>query len=102
MNLSHNKIEEVSNFDQTSELKELRLNDNKIHSISNSIEKLQKLSMLDLGNNKLPNTKFLTSLAKLPKLINLSIRNNIFEIAEEDEEKIFKTLPKLYILNNKK
>ncbi|KAJ3267809.1 hypothetical protein HK104_005604 [Borealophlyctis nickersoniae] len=70
-------------------LRELRLNDNKIITIPESIRKLPSLEILDLGNNLISHLTDLSSLSGCMKLVNLTLKGNpvVQTLAKEEEQK---------------
>ncbi|TPX59135.1 hypothetical protein PhCBS80983_g02667 [Powellomyces hirtus] len=76
LSAAHNQIRVFPDLRLLPALKELRLNDNKIMSISDNVRFLPALEILDMGNNVMRSIADVASLASLNGLINLNLKGN--------------------------
>ncbi|KAI8343880.1 hypothetical protein BC941DRAFT_497280 [Chlamydoabsidia padenii] len=100
---SHNKLKEVPNLSgQSASLKELRLNDNKIVTIPNTLRKCQALAIIDLGNNRISKWSDIASLGSLLNLHNLNLRGNPITKNKDYKDKILALVPSLRVLDGER
>mmetsp|Transcript_21385 Transcript_21385/g.52391 ORF Transcript_21385/g.52391 Transcript_21385/m.52391 type:complete len:455 (-) Transcript_21385:132-1496(-) len=79
LSISHNHVSEISETDigiHLVNLKELRMNDNKIRNLPKSISKLSCLSLLDLGRNNITSLDDILPLKTIMSLRNLNLLGN--------------------------
>ncbi len=76
LSLSHNQIREVAYISEQFYLHELKLNDNKIRSLPETLAKNVKLEILDLGNNQIREYDDIKILSQLKNLKNLNLKGN--------------------------
>jgi hypothetical protein len=76
LSLSHNQIREVSYISDLFYLHELKLNDNKIRNLPETLAKNVRLEILDLGNNQIREYDDIKILAQLKGLKNLNLKGN--------------------------
>jgi Leucine-rich repeat (LRR) protein len=73
LSLSKNNLQQIPNLTVCVNLQELRINNNEISSISDSITIAPKLKILDISNNKIDSWESVEHLLKLQLLTNLSM-----------------------------
>merc|ERR1712187_801620 len=81
-------------------LAELRLNGNKITTLTGALKSLPKLSILDIGNNLITDLSALEPLRGMLWIKSISVLGN--PVAQQDLKDLFATLPKLEIINDKR
>lgn len=102
LNLSHNLITVIQGLEKMTELKEIKINENKIEAISEeSFANNYALRIADLGKNAISTSTDLIGLKGLKKMQSLSLLSNPV-LKEWDEDDAQQMLPRLEIFNNKK
>ncbi len=81
LNLNHNKVEDISYLSNFENLRELRLQDNKISVIPESLGKLTRLKELDLSKNDISDIP--ESFSQLTNLIVLNLNRNKLKVIPE-------------------
>ena len=79
LTLSHNEIVSVPDLSRFPGLVELRLNSNLIEDIGEEIRSLEKLELLDIGNNKIASMDAIAPVFEMEHLQNLSLMKNQIE-----------------------
>jgi len=104
LSIGHNRLHAFPDLKNLPALAELRLNGNKIPSVTSVVSQLPKLGILDVGNNVISEFQGLEPLRGLLWLKSLTLQGNT--VAEEGAEKklegLLASLKKLEILNNKR
>ena len=83
-------------------LKEIRLNDNKITQIPETLRKCNAIEIMDFGNNGLANWSDIAALGSLQKLHNLNLKGNPLAKKKDYLEKILDLVPSLRILDGER
>ncbi|KAJ3162010.1 hypothetical protein HDU86_005708 [Geranomyces michiganensis] len=83
LSAAHNQIRVFPDLRHLPALKELRLNDNKILTISDDVRYLPALEILDMGNNLIRSISDVASLASLAGLVSLNLKGNPFVAKEK-------------------
>ena len=103
MTMSHNQIRELTGIENNTSLTQLRVNDNKIMRIPETISSSALLEILDLGNNKISGKEYIKDLKALPKLQQVNLKGNPMKESEEDIVAYAKEMcSKLLIINNRR
>eukprot|EP00051_Salpingoeca_urceolata_P027894 m.483796 g.483796 ORF g.483796 m.483796 type:complete len:507 (-) comp23083_c0_seq1:144-1664(-) len=102
VSLSHNSLRQCPDFSTASSLKELRLNNNKIVSIPQTLGRNLHLCLLDLGQNLIQSVEDLEPLKELQFLQNLNLKGNPVASTPDYEVKVRALLPSLRILDNRR
>ncbi len=77
LSAGHNRLNSIpASFGSLLRLAELRLNDNALNSLPPELASCQGLRLIDLGNNLFPDFESVAPLAKLRRLVNLTLRGN--------------------------
>lgn len=93
--LAHNDLHRLPDMRGARELRELRLNDNRITGIERQLADCHSLQVIDLGNNLLRDFEFLRALAHLRHTIrNVNLRGN--PIAKTDAEELAKRIREMF------
>lgn len=77
LSLSKNNLTQIPNLTVCVNLQELRINNNEISTISDSITIAPKLKILDISNNKIDSWESVEYLLKLQLLTNLSLNGKL-------------------------
>lgn len=83
-------------------LKELRLNDNQITEIPETLRKCTALEIIDFGNNQIKEWKDIASLGSLLNLHNLNLKGNPLAQKKDYLEKVLDLIPSLRILDGER
>ncbi|KAI8590631.1 hypothetical protein BDZ88DRAFT_90623 [Geranomyces variabilis] len=83
LSAAHNQIRVFPDLRHLPALKELRLNDNKILSVSDDVRYLPALEILDMGNNLIRGIQDVASLASIAGLVSLNLKGNPFVTKEK-------------------
>merc|ERR1712187_409438 len=87
---------------QLPSLAELRLNGNKITTLTGTLESLPRLSILDIGNNLVTELSALETLRGRLWIKSLNILGNPVAEHANGLKDLFASLPKLEIINDKR
>jgi len=102
LSLGHNALRTVPKLVHLPSLSELRLNSNKITTLSGVLQALPKLSIFDIGNNLVTELSGLEPLRGLLWVKSLNVLGNpVTEHANEMKD-LIASLPKLEIVNDKR
>jgi len=104
LDLAENRLEDMVGLSTLSDLNELNLAANRIRKIGPELEKLKKLSKLDLSGNPIESLIELNPLRNLFNLTQLNIAQNIYPLApicklQNYQLQIFYTLQSLTSLD---
>jgi len=103
LSISHNKLYEFPFIQMQKDIKDLKLNDNKIKKIPEYlVTSCVRIKILDLGNNCLNDFQSIDCLTKLAHLENLNLRGNPICSIEDYHLKMKDKFPNLKILDYKK
>ncbi|XP_057311590.1 dynein axonemal assembly factor 1-like isoform X2 [Hydractinia symbiolongicarpus] len=102
LSASHNNLEEFPNLQFLKDVKDLKLNNNKIKLIPDWLANCKRIKVLDIGNNKLADFQSIDVLRKLPLLENLNLKGNPLCEKEEYHIKMKELFPNLKLLDYKK
>lgn len=83
-------------------MKELRLNDNQITEIPETLRKCSALEIVDFGNNQIKEWKDIASLGSLLSLHNLNLKGNPIAQKKDYLEKVLDLIPSLRILDGER
>eukprot|EP00043_Microstomoeca_roanoka_P025456 m.8778 g.8778 ORF g.8778 m.8778 type:complete len:482 (+) comp5533_c0_seq1:146-1591(+) len=101
LSLSHNVLRKVPVLKNCSNLKELRLNNNKITALPGDLVYTGHLCLLDVGNNLIRSFDDIAVLSKMVFLTNLNLKGNPICENKDYTEKILALVPGLRILDGK-
>lgn len=88
LSAAHNKLTAVPDLSYNVAVKELRLNDNQISDIPETLRKCNAIEILDFGNNQLKNWTDIAPLGSLTKLHNLNLKGNPISSKKDYFEKV--------------
>lgn len=100
LTLSHNQIKEIPDLSEFQELVELRLNFNLIETVPESLSSLKKLSIIELGENKISSIDNMKILLTMTQLTNIGLKNN--PLTEDYAEQMQSSLPALKVLDGQR
>lgn len=86
ISLSFNRLSSFPDFSNCPQLQEIRINNNCISQISNSILQNKKLKLLDISSNLITNWADVEILSKLENLTNFSLKGNPLPAPPESVE----------------
>lgn len=76
LSAAHNQLTQVPDLSHNLLLKEIRLNDNKITEIPETLRKCNAIEIMDFGNNLIADWKDIAPLGSLLKLHSLNLKGN--------------------------
>jgi Leucine-rich repeat (LRR) protein len=88
LSAAHNQLTEVPDLTHNVLLKEIRLNDNKITQIPETLRKCNAIEIMDFGNNSISNWSDIAPLGSLLKLHNLNLKGNPLAKKKDYLEKV--------------
>ncbi|OMJ10779.1 Leucine-rich repeat-containing protein 48 [Smittium culicis] len=102
LSASYNKFRQIPKFGENENMKEIKINNNKITFVHESLSNLVNLQVLDLGNNLITNFSQIEPLYKLKKLTNLNLKGNPIANDPEYKKTILENIPELRILDGER
>lgn len=99
--VSHNRLRALPDLQACYQLKQLRVNDNKLVFLPDSLGLLARLELLDVGNNPIRELAGVQVTAQLPALTNFNCKGTPLAVIAENMVALSAMLPKLRILNGK-
>lgn len=102
LSVAHNQLHAFPKLSRLPALAELRLNGNRICSVTADVAALNNLSILDIGNNLIVEQKGFEALKGLLWLKSLTLQGNAAADKASTMEAIVGSLPRLEIVNNKR
>jgi hypothetical protein len=101
LSLSHNEFRSFPDISALQLLKELRLNDNKIQLIPESIHLNARLVIVDVGNNRITSFEALQPLGSLQRMTNLNLMGNVVCTSSHYPDKVFSIAKAVKILDGR-
>ncbi|KAJ1908869.1 hypothetical protein IWQ60_011483 [Tieghemiomyces parasiticus] len=102
LSATHNALRTIPDYGHLTQLKELRLGNNRIASVPEAIASCQALEILDLGANLISGWSDIVALSKMTKLVNLNLKGNKLCEQPDYRAKLLQFIPTLRILDGER